>query len=51
MPDHKVKISISRDRRPWWRIWNDYPDPIRDALLALFGIVVIVMVTWFLLSK
>ena len=50
MPDHKVKISISRDRRPWWRIWNDYPDPIRDALLALFGIVVIAMMTWFLLS-
>ena len=50
MPDHKVKISISRDRKPWWRIWNDYPDPTRDALLALFGIVVIVMVSWFLLS-
>ncbi|HET9686141.1 MAG TPA: hypothetical protein VFP79_03075 [Pseudolabrys sp.] len=50
MPDHKVKISISRDRKPWWHIWNDYPDPTRDALLALFGIVVIVMVSWFLLS-
>jgi hypothetical protein len=50
MPDHKVKISISRDRKPWWRIWNEYPDPTRDALLALFGIVVIVMVIWFLLS-
>jgi hypothetical protein len=41
MPDHKVKISISRDRRPWWRTWNDYPDPTRDAFLALFGIAAI----------
>jgi hypothetical protein len=34
MPDHKVKIAISRERRPWWRTWNDYPNPTRDALLA-----------------
>jgi len=50
MPSHKVKISISRDHRPWWRTWNDYPNPTRDALLALLGIVVIGMVSW-LLSK
>jgi hypothetical protein len=50
MPDHKVKISISRERRPWWRTWNDYPNPTRDALLALFGIAVVVMVFRFLLS-
>jgi hypothetical protein len=50
MPDHKVKISISRERRPWWRTWNDYPNPTRDALLALFGIAVVVMAFWFLLS-
>jgi hypothetical protein len=51
MPDHKVKISISRERRPWWRTWNDYPNPTRDALLALFGIAMVVMVFWFLLMK
>jgi hypothetical protein len=46
MPDHKVKISTSRERRPWWRTWNDYPNPIRDALLALVGIAIVVMVVW-----
>jgi hypothetical protein len=51
MPDHKVKISISRERIPWWRTWNDYPNPTRDALLALFGIAMVVMVFWFLLMK
>jgi hypothetical protein len=47
MPDHKVKISISRERRPWWRTWNDYPSPTRDAFLATIVIAVIVMVFWF----
>ena len=51
MPDHKVKISISRERRPWLRSWNDYPNPTLDAVLALFVIAVIVMVFWFLLMK
>jgi hypothetical protein len=51
MPDHKVKISISREPRRWWRTWIDYPDPTRDAFLALFGIAVIMMVFWFLLMK
>jgi hypothetical protein len=45
---HKVTISINDERRPWWRIWNDYPSPTRDAVLAMFGIVVIVMLFWFL---
>jgi|GEM_PF-816325 len=43
MPDHKVKLSTSRERRPW-RNWNDYPNPTRDAILALLGIVVLVIV-------
>jgi hypothetical protein len=51
MPDHRVKISISRERRPWWRTWNDYPNPTFDALLALLGIAVIAMGFWFLLSR
>jgi hypothetical protein len=34
MPDHKVNLSTSRERRPWWRNWNDYPNPTRDAILA-----------------
>jgi hypothetical protein len=51
MPDHKVKISISREPRRWWRTWIDYPDPTRDAFLALFGIAIIMMVFWFLLMK
>jgi hypothetical protein len=49
MPDHKVTISTDRERRPWWRTWNDYPDPMRDAILALLGIA-IVIVFWFLWS-
>jgi hypothetical protein len=44
MPDHRVKISISRERRSWWQTWNDYPSPTRDALLALFDIAVIATV-------
>jgi hypothetical protein len=48
MPDHKFEFSTSPDRRPWWRIWNDYPNPTRDTLLALFGIATIVMMLWFL---
>jgi hypothetical protein len=48
MPDHKFNFSITPHRRPWWRIWNDYPDPKRDALLALFGIATIAMMFWFL---
>jgi hypothetical protein len=49
MPDHKVTISASRERRPWWRTWNEYPNPTRDAILALVGIA-IVIVFWFLWS-
>jgi hypothetical protein len=30
--------------------WNDYPNPTLDAVLALFGIAVVVMVFRFLLS-
>jgi hypothetical protein len=51
MPDHKVNIPISRDLKPWWRSWNDYPNPTLDAVLALFVIAVTVMVFWFLLMK
>jgi hypothetical protein len=50
MPDHKVTISTDRERRPWWRTWNDYPNPMRDAILALLGIVVIGIMFWFLWS-
>jgi len=48
MPDHKASFSTSQDRRPWWRVWNDYANPTLDALLGLFGIAVIVIVFWFL---
>jgi len=51
MPDHKARFSTSQDRRPWWRVWNDYPNPTRDALLGLFGIAVIVIVFWFLTAR
>jgi hypothetical protein len=50
MPDHKFKFSDDPDRSPWWRTWNDYPNPTSDALLAL-GIAVIVIVFWFFLSR
>jgi len=48
MPDHKATFSTSADRRPWWHTWNDYPNPMRDALLAVSGIAVIVTAFWFL---
>jgi hypothetical protein len=51
MTDHKIKIPISRDRKPWWRGWHDYPNPTLDAVLALFVIAVIVIVFWVLLMK
>jgi hypothetical protein len=49
-PEHKVRISSTPDRRPWWRTWNDYPNPMRAALLGLLGIAVILLVFRFLLS-
>jgi hypothetical protein len=43
-----VSIPLaSSPLRPWWRTWNDYPNPMRDAILALLGILVIVIVFWF----
>ena len=46
---HKVNIATSREQRPWWRTWKDYPDPMLDAFLTLFGIAVVVIVLWLLL--
>jgi hypothetical protein len=51
MPDHKARFSTSQDRRPWWRVWNDYANPTRDALVGAFGIAVIVIVFWFLTAR
>lgn len=48
MPHHKVTIQTGRERRAWWRVWNDYPNPTRDALLSLFGIAIVVMLFLFL---
>jgi hypothetical protein len=42
MSNHKVTISVGRERRPWWRTWNEYANPTRDALLSLLGIAIIV---------
>jgi len=42
MSNHKVTISVGRERRPLWRTWNDYANPTRDALLSLFAIAIIV---------
>jgi hypothetical protein len=44
-------FSVSPDSRPWWRIWNDYPNPTRDALVGVFGIAVIVIAIWFLTAR
>ena len=43
MSNHKVTISVGRERRPWWRTWNDYANPTRDALLSLLGVAIIVI--------
>jgi hypothetical protein len=51
MPHHKATFSTSPDGRPWWRIWNDYPNPTRDAVSGVFGIAVIVVVFWFLMAR
>ena len=50
-PDHRFTFSVSPDSRPWWRIWNDYPNPTRDALVGAFGIAVIVIAFWFLTAR
>src|SRR5262249_7709666 len=50
-PDHKFTFSVSPESRPWWRIWNDYPNPTRDAVVGAFGIAVIVIVFWFLAAR
>ena len=51
MPDHRFKFSTGPDYKSWWRIWNDYPNPTRDALLALFGIAVVGILVWVLLLR
>ena len=51
MPDHKITFSTNPDRRPWWRAWIDYPNPTRDALVGVFGIVVVVIAFWFLTAR
>ena len=52
MPAHKATFSTDQNhQRPWWRVWNDYPNPIGDALLGLFGIAVIVIVFWCLTMR
>jgi len=50
-PDHKFTFSVSPDSGPWWRIWNDYPNPTGDAVLGAFGIAVIVIAFWFLAAR
>ena len=50
-PDHKVTFSVSRDSRPWWRIWNDYPNPTRDAVVGAFGIAVMVIAVWLFMAR
>jgi len=50
MRDHKITIT-SHERKPWWRSWNDYPNPTLDAVLAVFVVAVIVIVFSFLLMK
>jgi hypothetical protein len=51
LPDHRFTFSVSPDSRRWWRIWNDYPDPTRDAVVGAFGIAVIVIAVWFLMAR
>jgi hypothetical protein len=50
-PDHGFTFSVSPDSRPWWRTWNDYADPTRDAVVGTFGIAVIVIAVWFLMAR
>jgi len=51
MPQHRFTFSVSPDSRPWWRIWNDYANPTRDAVVGAFGIAVIVIAVWLLLAR
>jgi hypothetical protein len=50
-PDHRFTFSVSPDSRPWWRIWNDYPNPTRDAVVGALGIAIIVIAFWFLTAR
>jgi hypothetical protein len=49
VPDHKVNIPVGLERRAWRRARKDYPNPLLDAFLTLFGIAVVVIALWFLL--
>jgi len=49
--DHRFTFSVSPDSTPWWRIWNDYPNPTRDAVVGAFGIAIIVIAVWFLMAR
>jgi len=50
-PDHGFTFSVSPDSGPWWHIWNDHPNPTRDAVVGAFGIAIIVIAFWFLTAR
>lgn len=47
---HGFRASSTPRRLPWWRRWNEFPNPTLDALLAVFGLTVIIAVIIYILS-
>jgi hypothetical protein len=47
---HGCKLPMGPQRKPWWLRWNEFPNPTLDAVLAAFGIGVIIGVMIFLFS-
>ena len=43
---HGFKTTNEPRKLPWWRRLNDFPNPTLDALLTLFGTMVIVAVIY-----
>jgi hypothetical protein len=43
---HSFKTTNEPRKLPWWRRLNDFPNPTLDALLTLFGVMVIVAVIY-----
>jgi hypothetical protein len=43
---HSFKTTNEPRKLPWWGRLNDFPNPTLDALLTLFGVMVIVAVIY-----
>jgi hypothetical protein len=47
---HGTRESSSPRKLPWWKRWNEFPNPTLDALLAVFGLAVILAVLIYVIT-